>query len=193
MSIEVKITLEPEARALLARAQAWPVSLMRGIARAHDLQNELTIGHAQLTKMSRRSKTTLGVVTNRLRGSLSRADARISGESVLSAIGTNVIYGGVHERGFVGTVQVKSFVRRDARKDVYGTGAASTFNWQDGKIKKSRSAKPIASGVVTVRAHPMRMNMPQRSYIQASIVDRRADYGRAISFEIIAEFTGPSA
>lgn len=180
MMFEVIITLSPEARGLLARAQAWPVTMMRGIARAHDQQNELTIGQAKLNKLSRRGPKTLGVVTNRLRSSLTRSAARISGDQVASGIGTNVGYAGVHEFGFTGTVQVKSFTRRVRSRDVAAIG-------QHGQPLKN---KIIASGVTTVRAHAMRMNLPERSFIRSTLTERTPEYSRAISSEIVAAFHG---
>lgn len=173
--------------------------MAQAIAQGMDYENELTIGHAQARKLSRRGPTTLGVVTNRLRSSLNQVSAVVSGNSVASSIGTNVSYGGLHEFGFVGTVQVKGFTRRR-----FGLrSAAGAFKVQDtfaefdtrtGQIKKIRKKKArYQTGEISVRAHTREVKMPERSFIRSSIRERLPDYGATLSARIVAAFRAPPA
>src|SRR4051812_17109033 len=103
------IKIEDNAAAILAQVKAFPEAMAQSIARALDEQNELTVGHIQETKLSKRGPTTLGVIHNRLRLSVHRALAVVKGNTIDSAIGSNVVYAGVHEFGFDGEVQVSGF------------------------------------------------------------------------------------
>ena len=60
-------------------------------------------------------------------------------------IGTNVEYAGIHEYGFKGSVQVKSF-QREMRK-AFG--------------------KPIAPRSVLVKAHSRTVNVPEKSFLRS--------------------------
>lgn len=72
-------------------------------------------------------------------------------------VGTDRIYGAVHQMGFSGIVDVRAFRRENKRNDVYANA--------DGKRRK------IASGVGFVRAHTRFMRMPARPYIGLSNQD----------------------
>jgi len=84
----------------------------------------------------------LGVVSGRLRSSISASRTEHTGDQYIARIGTNVKYGKVHELGFKGTVGVKSFIRRG--KD----------------------------GTHLVRSHTRNMNMPKRPFLKPAIEDR---------------------
>ena len=56
------INISPEAYALIKRLQTQPTG---AIIKTLDHQNELTVGHIQLTRLSSKGKDTLGVITNR--------------------------------------------------------------------------------------------------------------------------------
>lgn len=71
----------------------------QAVASAMDRENQLTIGHITRTKLSQRGPKTLGVISNRLRGSARAVAAVVRGSSVESGIGSNVKYAGVHEFG----------------------------------------------------------------------------------------------
>lgn len=83
----------------------------------------------------------LGVVSGRLRSSITASRTTKLGDEYRSSIGTNVKYAKVHELGFQGDVFVRSFVRR-------------------GKV-----------GTHLVRPHTRRMNMPARPFLRPSIMD----------------------
>jgi phage gpG-like protein len=190
MSATVSISLSPAAAALLRRAPQWPAAMAQAIAKGMDYENELTIGHAQARKLSRRSATTLGVVTNRLRSSLNQVSAVINGNSVISSIGTNVAYAGVHEFGFDGRVQVKAFTRR-VNTYAGGTKFVATLQ-KSGRIVKKK-AKITATGTQQVRAHSRQLKMPERSFIRSSIRERLPAYGATLSARVIAAFANPPA
>lgn len=191
MPADFQLTLSSNAASVVRQLNAFPPAMLQAIAGALDLENELTVGQAQRMKMSKHSATTLGVITNRLRQSLRPTKAIIAGQAVISAIGSNVKYAAVHEFGFTGTVNVPQYTRHDSRRDVYAAGASAHFSWKDGKIKRGRSAQPIASGVGVVKAHPMKMHMPERSYIRSTLAERSDAYSRAISAAILTAWNKP--
>jgi phage gpG-like protein len=190
MSYRMAIALNPQAAALVAGAPRWPERAVGALCRAIDLENQLTIGWAQARHLSRRGPTTLGVVTNRLRPSLNATPAVAVDGQIVSTIGSNVRYAGVHEFGFVGTVQVKAHTRK---VHTYAGGAKLVSHLtKAGKIVKKK-AKILSSGVQSVRAHPMKMNVKERSFVRSSLTERESDYGAALSAAVIASVTPPSS
>lgn len=67
--------------------------------------------------------------------------------AITGIVGTNLVYAAVHEYGFSGTVNVREHTRR----------VTMAFG---------RTIAPVET---TVRAHPMRMNLPERSYLRSSL------------------------
>ena len=175
MSTEIQIA--SNAKEVLAQVQGFPKEMSAAIARTLDKQNELSVGYIQKTKLSQRGPTTLGVITNRLRGSIRKSNAVVRGDAVESAIGSNVAYAGVHEFGFDGTVNVKSFSRSNHRGDQF-------------TVSKRGSRKQTASGVSFVRSFQRHMRMPARAPIQTGIAERSANYTEAISAAIVAAWEG---
>jgi phage gpG-like protein len=172
--MKLNLELSPEARELLATLPAAPVRAAQGMARELDLQNELTIGYAQREKLSGSGPTTLGVRTGLLRRSLRRTDSIVHGALIDGAIGSNVAYAGVHEFGFDGDVTVRSFTRRNRRRDLFS-------------VKKKKLS---AVGVSYVKSFTRHMHMPERSYIRSSINERLPRYNAALSKAIIEALTG---
>ena len=161
MSLKVDPQLTPEAQRVVDRLRTMPERMGREVAAVMDRENELTVGHISARYLSRRGPRSLGVRTNRLRSSLRRNRARITGGlGVVSSIGSNVEYMGVHEFGFSGTVSVRSHTRRVTQ--AFGV--------------------PLSPPVSTnVRAHTRRMDIPERAPIRRGIRDRMDDYVRSIS------------
>lgn len=187
----VQIQITDNAAEVLRQVKAFPAEMAVAIALALDLENELTVGHAQAKKMSRRGPTTLGVVTNRLRSSLRPAKATVRGGEIESAIGSNVAYAGAHEYGFDGNVAVRGFRRKNARGDQLGT-TASEFNPKTGKIRKAKVVQ-TASGVSFVRPFSRHMRMPARSYIRTSLDERSGDYTSAVSAAVLEAWNKPGS
>lgn len=181
MSATFSITLSPKAKALLAAATAWPITLKGAIAAALDAQNELTTGHIQRTKLSVRGPQTLGVRTNRLRLSARPTKAIIAGDAILSSIGSNVAYAGVHEFGFKGKVPVAAFVRHQFSND-------QVRGQRRGFVARRKGERIQATGFARVRAHTRNVNFPARAMFRTGIEERQAKYAAALSRAIVATF-----
>lgn len=181
-------TISPEAQALMKRLRVVPTA---AIIAALDLQNELTTGHIQLTKLSKKGRDTLGVITNRLRASVRPRKATASGNEFVSGIGSNVAYMGVHEFGFDDTVQVKQFTRRNPLKDRLRVGGELITRRQAQSNPPAQGKyKQVSHGISLVREHSRRMRMPARAPIQTGIRERLPNYGAALSQAIITALKG---
>lgn len=53
----------------------------------------------------------LGVISGRLRSSIAVAQAQKSGDNYIARIGTNVVYGAIHEFGMPGRMPARPFMR----------------------------------------------------------------------------------
>ncbi len=191
----LKITLPPQSRALLSRLQSLPAEVQTRIMRAIDKENEYSIGEIQRLRLSQKGPETLGVDTNRLRLSITRADARPTPSgSILSAIGSNVEYAGAHEFGFRGNVTVRQHTRR-----IFGRGRGLPqvtvekvkYMRRDGRIVEKRTTKKKGlAGEVTVRAHTRDMDIKERAPIRRTLEARLGAYSRSVSRAIIAAIEG---
>ena len=152
--MSVRIELTDNAKEIIRQVQDFPREMAQSVAQAMDRQNQLTIGHVQARKLSQRGPSTLGVVTNRLRGSLRATRAITSARAVESSIGTNVKYAGAHEFG------TKPY----------------TIRPRAGKVLRFGTAR----GVVFARMvkHP---GLPARRPIGSGIEERAANYSEALS------------
>jgi phage gpG-like protein len=106
------VQISDNAAAVTAQLRGFPPAMQQKIAAAMDLQNQLTIGHSQANYLSGPRPGKLGVVTNRLRGSINAKPARATERTVQSTIGTNVEYAMAHEKGFDGPVTVRKHSRK---------------------------------------------------------------------------------
>lgn len=86
--------------------------------------------------------------------------ARITGNSVV--IATDVPYARVHNEGFSGSVNVKSFTRNKYGKVKQGTGKLT----KTGKERMQSVTRVTGSG--KVKAHTRYMKMPRRQFMGAS-------------------------
>jgi phage gpG-like protein len=174
---EIRIQVDSNAAAILARLRRLPAAMLAAIAVALDAQNNLTLGYISATKLSQRGPTTLGVISNRLRSSVRVARAVILGQRVESAIGSNVRYAAAHEFGVHETVLVPAHKRRIIAFDRYR-------RTRGGRLVQTQSG---IRGVV--RAHAMRMNLPARAPFRTGIGERTEDYRAAISAGIVSAWT----
>ncbi len=205
----IRIDLSPRARALLGQIKELPKRTQREMARAMDKQNELTIGVIARERMSQRGPSTLGVVTGRLRRSVSRSRARVFGHQIIGAIGTNVEYAGVHEFGFTGKVEIGQFTRRNRSGDIYSVRGAEVSRRmalrmgilhqsqagqqarESGRYSFSRrKAMEVASGFAVVKAHTREMKIPARAPIRRGIESRAVEYGKEFSAAIVRAVEG---
>jgi phage gpG-like protein len=183
VSVAIHIALDARSAAYVARLKDAPAAAQREIARAIDRENLFTVGVIQKEKLSRRGPKTLGVVTNRLRGSMRASKTEILADgSVRSTIGSNVVYAGIHEFGFSGDVTVRSHSRRVFEHLSQKTRAV--MDLKTGKITKEK-IKPKQTGVVMVRSHTRHMQMPERAFIRSTIEARTQKYSAAISGAVV--------
>lgn len=179
----IEISISSNAEKILRQMQGLTPRMAAGIAKAMDRQNQLTIGHSQRSYLSGPRPQRLGVRTNRLRGSLVAAPARVSGNAIISAIGTNVAYAGIHERGFNGRVTVRAHSRNLFR--TFRTGGGAVFDPKTGRISRTKPRDvALLTGATTVRAHARTMRMPARPYLAPAIADSQVAYSQAISAAI---------
>lgn len=183
----IPLALTSNAQDVINQIDKFPARMLDAVRQELDYQNQLTVGVAQRDFLSKRGPTTLGVVTNRLRLSASAFPAEIQGQSVFSSLGSNVRYAGAHEFGFNGTVTVRAHSRRNPNSDVYKTGAKSSIARMDSRGRIVRNnPKPVALGVIQVKAHKMKMNIPARAPFQQAIEAREEKYRVGISRVIVS-------
>ena len=102
--------------------------------------------------MNKLSGDILKVRTGRLRRSI-HPEWDFKPGHMGATVGTNVEYAAIHEYGFKGTVQVKSFQREMTK--AFG--------------------RPIAPKQVTVSAHSRNINMPERSFLRSALKEMRPE------------------
>lgn len=110
----------------------------------------------------RKSKKDAGRAILVKSGRLKRSPRVISTTADSVTVGSDVPYAQVHNDGFNGTVNVKSFQRNKYNSRKAGSG----------KLNKSGSERmqtiSTVSGVGTVKAHTRQMNMPRRRFLGTS-------------------------
>ncbi len=84
---------------------------------------------------------------------------------ITAIVGTNTEYARIHEFGFNGTVSVKEHLRRTKAS----FNAARKIGWS--KSMSKQLGREASMGAGTVRAHSMKMNMPERSFLRSALAD----------------------
>ncbi len=112
----------------------------------------LTIKLQRKVKEEKLTGQVLHVRTGRLRRNINRRMAETA-TSITGQVGTNVSYAAIHEYGFTGVVNVREHLRMQSV--VFG--------------------RPITPTAVTVRAHAMRMHMPERSFLRSALAEMRPE------------------
>lgn len=108
----------------------------------------------RLTRMIQQDKLSGAVLqarTGRLQRSI-RPAIESDGSTVTASVSADVPYAGAQEFGFHGTVTVRQHLRQI--RQAFG--------------------RPIAAKTIAVRAHPMRMNLPERSFLRSALADLQA-------------------
>ncbi len=95
--MKINIELSQEAKATIAAMDHLPPAALAGMVKAMDYENALTVSHIQQAYLSfpKHGPTVpigLRIQTNRLRGSIRASKSGIEGQTVVSAIGSNVEY-----------------------------------------------------------------------------------------------------
>ena len=114
--------------------------------------------------MGKLSGDVLRVRTGRLRRSIHPEWDFRQGYSG-ATVGTNVEYAAIHEYGFSGSVQVKSFQREMTK--AFG--------------------KPISPTQVTVRAHTRNVNMPERSFLRSALKEMKPEITESLQAALMKE------
>lgn len=195
---DASIQFSPTGLRVLQRLDRAPVELQARLMRVVDEQNQYTIAHVQLRFLSY-PRDLIGPVdglrvrTNRLRGSLWAAKARLAGGHLLSSIGTNVNYAGVHEYGFDGQIQVRAFTRKAKALNHYRVlQLQPEIDMSTGRITRRARKKRelVASGIVRVKAHTRHAHYAERAPIRRGIADRIPAYGVALEGAAVAYLAG---
>lgn len=111
----------------------------------------LALKLARNVQRDKLSGQVLNVRTGRLRRSITDL-VEDNGDVVSGIVSTPVKYARPHEEGFHGTVTVREHMREI--KQAFG--------------------RSIAPRQITVRAHDMKMNLPERSFLRSALADMRA-------------------
>jgi len=167
--IQIRVTGDAEER-----LRDITPRMKSAIAVAMDLENELTIGHIVEHRLTGEGpyppeQGKLGVRTGRLRRSLRPSKARIVGDAIISAIGTNVKYAAIHEFG--GKTPPHDIRPKEP-------GGALRFRAYGGIV------------FAAVVHHPG-SNIPLRAPIRRGIQDRVANYTASISEAIVKSWEDP--
>ncbi|WP_404711746.1 HK97 gp10 family phage protein [Sphingomonas sp. MMS24-J13] len=108
----------------------------------------------RLTRMIQQDKLS-GAVLQTRSGRLQRSIRPViesDGGRITATVTADAPYAAAHEFGFHGTVSVRQHLRRI--RQAFG--------------------RPIAEKSITVRAHAMRMNLPERSFLRSALADLQA-------------------
>jgi phage gpG-like protein len=189
MPVQLKIELTESAKKIVAGLQTLPDQIVSAIALGMDKANQFAIGAIQKDHLTGQGpfppeEHKLGIRTSRLRGSVNATPATVSGTTVTSSIGSNVIYAAIHEFG--GRVhhparQVKTRLRTDARGNLLrqlGHPKLAIF---------ARTSHKRAKEVIT-RGKEYDVDMPERAPFRTGIEESDHSYKREISAAIVAEW-----
>lgn len=146
MSVQVEITGATKVVADLGQfSDKSQKSLRKAISR-------IVIKLQALVKV-KLSDDVLNVKSGRLRRSINQ-QVKTGTQTIEGSVGTNVVYAAAHELGFHGTVTVSEHLR------------FQRLAW--GKEMKDPH-------YVTVSAHPMKMNLPERSFLRSALREQGDD------------------
>ena len=141
---------------VIARIQGTGPALRGAVMRYAKAFGINTMGYVRSEKLS-------GQVLNHRSGKL--IDSIVervedSGDTISTKIGANTPYAAIHEYGFTGTENVKSYMRRTkAQMSVRARLRVSKF-----------------AGETQVKSFSRNMNMPQRSYLRSTLNEKRDEF-----------------
>lgn len=211
MSKMLKIELSPEAKSVLRRLGATP-QILEAIRRTMDKQNNAAVTNIQENHLRGKGPFAvemhrLGERSHQLVKSVRTAAAVISGDKVISSIGSQVKYAGIHEFG--GTISIPAregtllfkthlvrgrgptFDKRGKKQDA-GTSDQRALAKQKGHPNLwvfARAGDKFAEAVkVGFRARTI--EMPARAPFSTGIEERIPQYGKALSEAIIKAMEG---
>jgi phage gpG-like protein len=136
-------------------------------AKLSEVMLTVAIDVTSYIKASKLSGQVLNVRSGRLRRSIS-ASVETTGSAISAISGTNVSYARPHEYGFTGTVDVPSYQR----------------------MQTMAFGHPMQAKLVTVKAHPMKLNVAEKSFMRTGLADKapqEIERIRASMSELIVE------
>ncbi len=173
--MSVAIAFDERSQELVRALRGLPQEMIEAVARGMYKGLALALGKITRSRFTGKGpfpvpQGRLGVRSNRLRSSLrwnvtgqpgqaGGERSRIEGNTVTGSMGSNVEYAGVHEYGFTGEVQVRSFRRQVSPTQFVKKGLGVL----KGTKKLGKEAFKAALGMESVRAHRRRMNVPARA------------------------------
>lgn len=200
MSAALNIGFDERSQETIRAMRMMPQEMLAAIARGMDKGLALALGKITRERFTGKGpfpvgERRLGVRSNRLRSSLrwnvtglpgqaGGEPSRIAGQTVTGSMGTNAEYAGVHEYGFSGEVQVRSF-RRQVSPTQFVTKGGGVAK---GTKKLGKAAFKDALGMEQVRSHRRRMNMPERAPLRTGLADHGGTITRKIGSEMQAEW-----
>lgn len=130
----------------------------------------------------------LGRVTGNLSRSVNIAtESRADYEG--AAVGTNVIYGRIHELGFHGTMKVRAHTRKDGKVVAQGVKFSKPRLRKDGTLSTPatrRLKRQDVRGDVAVKAHERDVDYPGKPFLKPSLEELKP----SIRTELIASLEG---
>ncbi|MDQ7799542.1 MAG: phage virion morphogenesis protein [Candidatus Edwardsbacteria bacterium] len=102
------------------------------------------------------------VVSGQLKNSISERS-----DNDQAVVGTNKYYAAAHQFGFDGTVAIPQHTRRVKSRNVYGREERTSKKTE----KKYQARTLVATGVTTVKAHSVDMNIPARPFLKITAGD----------------------
>lgn len=183
MSQAFDIEISGDLQAQIPRLKD-PVGHSRAIAREMDYQNQLTVARIQAGHLSGpTTDSSLSVRTNRLRSSANASAAVMSGASVVSTIGSNVVYAAIHEFGGVIQRTVKAGavnLRTNKQGNLLRRGNLATFAGRNHKLFKTVKFEGGKSYTITI---------PARAPFGHGIADRLPEYTAAFE-QVTQDYLG---
>ncbi len=186
MSVQIKIELTPAAQKIVANLQTLPAQIMAAVAGAMDKANQLAIAKIQRDHLTGRGpyppeQHKLGIVTNRLRGSVNASAAEVQGQQVVSAIGSNVVYAKIHEFGGRIKIQARNAkvrLKTDARGNLIRQLANANL-----AIFARKTHRRVRETNVTIPAYEV--IMPERAPFRTGIEESLPTYKKFVSAGIV--------
>lgn len=124
--------------------------LLGALAKRMDLLNEAAVNEIQSKRFRMKGPESLGVRSGRLWKSIRPSKAVVSGNAVLSAIGSNVKYLGIWEKG--GTIPAHDIVARNAKALRFSVGGRFIFRKRVHQKERTVVAKaPLRRGIEDCR------------------------------------------
>lgn len=200
MPTEFRIELTPSAKAVISHIQTFPRRMQIGLIRALNQQNELTASRTIETKLnfSHELKGKLQWLrrrTGKLQKSIRRGGedniseaAHAEGDSIVSAIGSNVRYAAIHEFGWTGVVA--PHIRRRFKKTTILGDFAPLGRGLRGLtgVTRRKSVRVKARGGDVFVGQSKIKTIPARPFLATTLQEREPEYSAALSRAIETEW-----